>query len=137
MTNQATRSKIAKLRTFVQDSELRFFLALLTNDEAKSKIFSIMNRRFPKSDPMEKILDWVFDLARTRVFGVNVPNALGIESFDEFDLIILEYLLKDLSGDEICAELQRENQGEEIPRENLLQRIDKLKNAVIFEPLFA
>ena len=46
------------------------------------------------------MLDWVFDLASTRVIGVEPPNALGIADFGDIDILILEEML---NGKDIAA----------------------------------
>ena len=98
--------QIIKRRSYVTDGEQRFFLALLMNVEGKNQILSLIKERFPENDPVEKILDWTFDLANTRVLGENIPNALGIENFDDTDLFVLESLLKDRNAEEMESALK-------------------------------
>ena len=68
---------------------------------------------------------------------MNVPNALGVAGFDDFDLIVLENLLEDKSDTEtinaIIAEMP--NEDAETVNENIRGRIEKIRSAVIFEPL--
>src|SRR4029079_3243997 len=68
----------------VDDPEQRFFFALLLNVEDRDRIFALIRDRFPESEPIEKILDWAYDLSQTRLAGMQNQNALGISPFDEF-----------------------------------------------------
>ncbi|HVE56953.1 MAG TPA: hypothetical protein VNB22_08995 [Pyrinomonadaceae bacterium] len=125
--------EILRRRSYVTNPEHRFFLALLLNVEGRERIFSLVKERFPESEPLDKVLDWTFDLAQTRVLGENIPNALGINDFDDTDLFILENLLQDRQRDEIQTILETEYGSGKI--ENLAERIEKLQKAVIFQPL--
>lgn len=125
--------EILRQRNFVTEPEHRFFLALLLNVEGRERIFSLIKKRFPDSEPLDKVLDWTFDLAQTRVLGESVPNALGIKDFDDTDLFILENLLLDKSENEIGQILGTEYGAANL--ENLGARIEKIRKSVIFQPL--
>ena len=127
------QDEIVRRRGYVTEPEHRFFLALLLNVEGRERIFSLVKERFPGSNPLDKVLDWIFDLAQTRVLGQNIPNALGIADFDDTDLFILENLLQDKTIDEIQPILETEYGAEKL--ENLSTRIEKIQKAVIFQPL--
>ena len=125
--------EILRRRSYVTDSEHRFFLALLLNVEGRDRIFSLIKERFPDREPLDKVLDWTFDLAQTRVLGENVPNALGIPDFDDVDLFILENLLQDKSPDDVRTILETEHGAADL--ENLPARLEKIQKSVIFQPL--
>jgi hypothetical protein len=125
--------EILRRRNFVTDPEQRFFLALLLNVEGREQIFSLIRERFPESEPLDKVLDWTFDLAQTRVLGENIPNALGIADFDDTDLSILENLLLEKNENEIQQILETEYGAANL--ENLPERIEKIRKSVIFQPL--
>ena len=125
--------EILRLRSFVTDPEHRFFLALLMNVEGRERIFSLVKERFPDIEPLDKVLDWTFDLAQTRVVGQSIPNALDIADFDDMDLFILENLLQDKNTDEIRTILETDYGSGKV--ENLAERIEKLQKAGIFQPL--
>ena len=130
--------QIIKRRSYVTDNEHRFFLALLMNVEGKNQIFSLIKERFPENDPIEKVLDWTFDLSNTRVLGENIPNALGIENFDDTDLFVLESLLKDRNAGEMESALKSDYPNDDTTEiaKTLPERAEKIKSAVIFKPLF-
>lgn len=131
--------EIMKRRSVVTNPEHRFFLALLLNVDGKENIFQLIAQRFPDMDPVEKILDWTLDLAQTRVVGMKMQNALGIAEFDNLDLQVLEYLLRDIHENDMAGKLLEEH-GEEHAADligKLDEKIRKIREAVIFRPLFA
>lgn len=132
-------SEIVRRRSFVTNNEHRFFLALLLNVEGKERILSLIEKRFPETEPTEKILDWTDELANTKVFGTNLSNALGIADFDDLDLFVLESLLKNLSEAETRSKLETEygTQATEEINRNLAVKAEKLRRSVIFEPLLS
>jgi hypothetical protein len=129
--------EIIRRRSFVTAPELRFFLALLMNIEGKEQIFSLIKERFPDAEPLDKILDWSFELANTRLLGSNIPNALGIENFGDLDLFVLESLLKNQSDEEAEKILETEYRMEitEEVREDLSRKREQIKTSVIFDSL--
>ncbi|MBC7899982.1 MAG: hypothetical protein H7070_07990 [Saprospiraceae bacterium] len=130
---------IVRKRNFITDPEHRFFFALLLNLEGKEHIFPLIKQRFPECDPLEKVLDWTFDLAQTRIAGARKQNALGFETFDDVDLSLLEKLLRDKTVEEIRSDVREEYKAEKL--EKVLREIDariaKIDEAVIFRPLLA
>ena len=130
--------QIVKRRSYITDGEQRFFLALLMNVEGKNRILALIKERFPENDPVEKVLDWTFDLAQTRVLGEEVPNALGIENFDDVDLFVLESLLKDRNIEEMETALKADYPNDDVTEiaKTLPERAEKIKSAAIFKPLF-
>ncbi|HEY0428189.1 MAG TPA: hypothetical protein VGC76_10445 [Pyrinomonadaceae bacterium] len=135
--HQAKVDEIVKRRSYISEPEHRFFLALLMNVEGKERIFSLIKQRFPDDEPIEKILDWTFDLAQTRVLGLNIPNALGIADFGDLDLFILESLLKD-TPDKTAEQNLESEYGMKITdevRENLQKKREQIRQSVIFGPL--
>jgi hypothetical protein len=137
--HQATVDEIVRRRSVITEPEHRFFLALLMNVEGKERIFSLVKQRFPDSEPIDKVLDWTLDLAQTRVLGLNIPNALGIEDFGDLDLFVLESLLKNMSDEEAEKTLESEY-GMKITdevRQNLNKKREQIRQSVIFEPLLS
>lgn len=131
-------NSIVNQRSFVTDPEHRFFLALLMNVDGKERIFSLIKSRFPESEPLDKILDWTYDLANTRVMGTNLPNALGVADFDDFDSLILENLLQNKSVEAMQNDLRKQYDAENIENINskLTAKIEKLQTAPIFQPFW-
>ena len=124
--------EILSRRDFVTNPEHRFFMALLLNVDERERIFGLIKHRFPDADPIEKVLDWVFDLAETRVVGVETSNALGIPDFGETEMFVLENLLHGKTDGEISQAFAKENPGAEIG-----DMITKIRDAVIFRPLLS
>ncbi|MBS1798097.1 MAG: hypothetical protein JSS81_30050 [Acidobacteria bacterium] len=127
------QNEIVRRRGFVTDPEHRFFLALLLNVEGRDRIFSLVRERFPEKDPLDKVLDWIFDLGQTRVLGQDLPNALGVPDFDDTDLSILENLLQGRTDDETRSVIEREYGAGTV--ENFPGRLEKLRNNPIFQSL--
>jgi len=124
--------EIVRLRSFVTKPEHRFFMALLMNVDDRDRIFSLIKQRFPGAEPVEKVLDWVFDLAETRVVGVETSNALGIPHFGEAEMFVLENILNGKGDDEIIQAFAAENPGSDV-----VEAIAKVRRAVIFRPLMS
>lgn len=135
--HQAKVDEIVKRRSYITEPEHRFFLALLMNVEGRERIFSLVKQRFPDAEPIDKILDWTYDLAQTRVVGLNIPNAVGIEDFGDLDLFILESLLKDMTDEEAENALESEYKMEitDEVRQNLNNKREQIRQSIIFEPL--
>ena len=127
--------EITGRRGYVTKPEHRFFMALLLNVDGRARIFSLIKQRFPDADPVEKILDWIFDLAETRVVGIDINNALGIPDFGEAEMFVLENLLKDKPDDEIVKTYNDENPGAESTIAS--DAIAKIRSSVIFRPLLS
>lgn len=125
-------SFILERRSFVTDPELRFFLAVILNIDGRDNIYKLIKQRFPESDPKEKVLDWTFDLANTRVVGVEPPNALGIENFGDIDVAIFEELLDGNHISKIRESLS--SQGAQV--DSLEDRIERISVSPLLSALF-
>ena len=128
-------NEIVRRRSYVTDPEHRFFFALLLNLDDRDTILRLIGSRFPGIDPVEKILDWTHDLAQTRVFGVNTPNALGIEGFEAIDLSILEAFLRGRSEAEARAALESDYGAERLATIDVDGKVARIRESVIFRPL--
>jgi hypothetical protein len=109
-------------RDYVTDPALRFFLAVLLNVDGRENIYKLIKQRYPDADPQDKVLDWTFDLANTRVMGVEPPNALGIDGFGDVDIIIFEDLLNGKDPSAIADSLKAQG-GVVDDLENRIARI--------------
>lgn len=128
-------NEIVRRRGYVTDPEHRFFFALLLNIEDRDTILRLIGSRFPGVDPVEKVLDWTHDLAQTRVVGVNTPNALGIEGFDDIDLSILESYLRGKSEEGAREALTSDYGAERLAAVDLDGKFTRVRDSVIFRPL--
>jgi hypothetical protein len=135
--NRDRVNDLVRRRGYVTNAEHRFFFALLLNVEGRERIIGLVKERFPDADPISNILDWTYDLAQTRVVGVNTPNALGIENFGDIDLSILENLLRGKSEAEILESLSSEYSTEKLTEADPDGKLDRLRNSAIFQPLLA
>jgi hypothetical protein len=128
-------NEIVRTRSYVTNAEHRFFLALLMNVEGRKTISRLISARYPDADPIDKILDWTHDLAQTRVVGVNTPNALGIEKFDDVDLSILENLLREKSETELMETLANEYGAAKLEAADANGKLARIRASNIFRPL--
>lgn len=131
------QDEIVRRRGYVTNPEHRFFLALLLNVEGRDNVFKLVGQRYPDAEPLEKVLDWVLELAQTRVVGGKPPNALGIENFGQIDLALLEGMLNGKSDATITDELRREVGENTDLIADLEARLTLIREALIFRPLFA
>jgi hypothetical protein len=123
-------------RGSITGEEHRFFLALLLNVPSREKILDLVKQRYPKTDPVEKILDWVEELSQTRVLGSKEPNALGLENFDDDYIFVLEQLLRGKS----TAEIRQLSKSEAFQRfaalgDKLDTLAQELRNAAVFKTM--
>ncbi len=118
-------------RDYVTDPALRFFLAVLLNVEGRENIYKLIKQRYPDADPQDKVLDWVFDLANTRVMGVEPPNALGIEAFGDLDVLILEEMLNGKDAAAISESITA--QGGKA--DDLNERLERIKASPLLDRL--
>lgn len=131
---QDRQDAIVAQRHTVTDQDLRFFLALLLNVDGRERIYSLIKQRFEDADPQEKVLDWTYDLANTRIAGQEKATALGIPDFNDTDLYVLEQILNGRSGDEIIAAFRSEH-GEPTETQNLAEMEKRIRETAIFQPL--
>lgn len=124
-------ASVVNRRDYVTEPTLRFFLAVLLNVTGRENIYKLVKQRYPDADPQDKVLDWTFDLANTRVMGIEPPNALGIENFGDIDIIILEDLLNGKDTPSIAGSLN--SQGAAVS--DLDTRIERIRDSPLLAPL--
>ncbi|MDQ1639677.1 MAG: hypothetical protein QOF62_3016 [Pyrinomonadaceae bacterium] len=130
---QIRQQDIIQRRSTITSDEHRFFLALLLNVPDREKILELVQQRFPETDPVEKILDWVEELSQTRVLGSKEGNALGLEGFGDDHIFVLEYLLRGKS----LGEIRQLIQSDEFQRFAALgDQLETIAGALQNSPLF-
>lgn len=139
LEEQARQMSIIQRRGTITSDAHRFFLALLLNVSSREKILQLVKQRYPDQDPVETILDWVEELARTRVLGSKETNALGMPEFDDSYVFVLECLLLGLSEEQI-----NQRATEQYPAENAVELIaivpaitESLRSSTLFKSLLA
>jgi hypothetical protein len=134
LEEQERQMSIIQRRGTITSEGHRFFLALLLNVPSRGKILELVKQRYPEQDAVETVLDWVEELARTRVLGSQETNALGMPEFDDSYVFVLECLLQGLSEAEIVQAAQAQ-----YPVENaaeLITRVPALAQALRESALF-
>jgi len=128
---------IIRRRQFITTPEHRFFLALLLNVPTRAKVLDLVRERFAEQDPIDTVLDWVMELATTKVWGSSEPNVLGLANFNDDYLFVLECLLREHSPEQIKVVIESQYPPESARRletefENLAA---ELRNSVLFHAL--
>jgi hypothetical protein len=95
------QNSIVSRRRFLTGAEPRFFLALLLNVPDKGLILDLVKARFPESDALETIGEWLTELSTTKALGSQEPNVLGIEDFDDDYLFVFQCLMQGFSPEQI------------------------------------
>jgi hypothetical protein len=134
---QQRQSNIIKRRTVITAHEHRFFLALLLNVPDREMMLDMVRQRSPESDPVEKVLDWVDELARTKVFGSLESNILGIADFDDLHLFALQGLLEGLSVEQVREALAAEYPSEQAgPMQGRIEKVcADLLDSILFKSI--
>ena len=130
---------LVRRRSFVDNPDHRFFFALLLNVDGRERILSLIRDRYPDSDPIERILDWAYDLSQMRLAGAVNQNALGISGFDDFDLTLVEYLLRGKSDGEMADIIRQIYPPEkaEALLPTLSDRTAAIRNSIVFSSLLS
>jgi len=134
LAEEQRQYNITKRRSQITGSEHRFFLALLLNVPDRVRVLELIAGRFPDADPVETVLRWVEELARTRSLGSAESNVLGIREFDEDYELVLHGLLEGLSCEEIKSRF-----AEECPDEvssEMTNKLEALYESIRREMLF-
>ena len=130
---------IVQRRRFITAPEHRFFLALILNVPSRGKLLNMTQQRFPENDPVDTVLDWVMDLATTKVWGSSEPNVLGIADFNENYLFVLECLLREQPPEQIRALIESQYPADAARKlEGDFEEIAaKLRSSILFRTLLA
>src|SRR5262249_42258917 len=102
------QQNLIQRRGQITESEHRFFLALLLNVPDRLKILDLVRQRYPDQNPVTTIVDWVEELANTKLFGSPEPNVLGINDLDDEYLFVLQCMLEGLPIEQIRNEFSKE-----------------------------
>ena len=127
------QDELVRKRVIITNAEHRFFFALLLNLDDREHILELVRQRYPDSDAVEKILDWVFDLAQTRVLGKE-GNALGVE-VGEPEMLALEGILRGKTDDDLMAEFAAA--APQASAEEIREALSRIRSSVVFRPLVA
>ncbi len=123
-------------RSVSTEREQRFLLALLLNVTDKELLIDTVRSAFPERHAEDTLADWVIDLSQTKQLGSSSPNLLGIETFDEDRLAVLEVALR--SKKRLLADGLRRMQNDRGMSENTLSRIlDEFRSSRILNSLLA
>jgi len=130
---------IARRRQQITGNEHRFFLALLMNVPDKARILELVESRFPESDPIETVTEWVDELANTRVAGSSESNVLGIADLDESFLFVFQCMLEGRALDQITSTLGGDpsDEGSGTSIEKLKEQYEAIRDSMLFRSIFS
>ena len=118
--------------------EHRFFLALLLNVPDRDKLLALVKQRFPDRDPVETVVEWLDELANTKVMGSSEANVLGIDDLDDDYLFVFQCLLEGLTIEQTRNRFKEESSAENL--ESIGNKPEELyntiRNSLLFKSLF-
>jgi len=130
------QNDIARRRDQIKGEDHRFFMALLLNVPDRTTVLRLIKERYPESDAVELVVDWVRELATTKVFGSHEPNVLGIGEFDEHHLLVLRQLLAGRALAEIEALVAANPSSAAVSTPSVRELVDHIKALPPFRSLF-
>jgi hypothetical protein len=121
---------------FITKPEHRFLLGALLHLPDRESTFNFIRWHFD-SDPVERIINWIEEMASIKIEDSKEPNALGIR-FDESSLLVFKCLLQGLSFAAIKERLKQEyDPGDVEAQQHELQELcAAFQNSGLFKPLF-
>jgi hypothetical protein len=125
------QAEIIRRRAEVKNEDHRFLLALILNVPKKTRMLELVRERFPNSDPIDLVGDWIAALSATKTFGSREPNVLGSLEFDNGHLFVLKGLLRGLPVEEIKVRAAQETQ----PAGGVNRPIEEMANHLKALPL--
>jgi hypothetical protein len=125
-------------RGLITGNEHRFFLALLLNVPDRDRILELVRNRVPERNPVDTLVDWIEELANTKLAGSSEANVLGIEGIDEDYLFVLQCLFEGRSLEQTKDAFEEEFSGE--GAWSLGDKLEKLykdiRNSMLFKSIF-
>ncbi len=120
----------------ITSNEHRFFLALLLNVPDREKVIDLVKRRFHEANPVDTIIEWVEELANTKVSGSSEPNVLGID-IDDYYLFVLQCLLEGRTIEQTKTAFEEEfsTHAEDLG-DKLEILYDDIQNSMLFRSIF-
>jgi hypothetical protein len=131
------QNEIARRRAEIKPEHHRFFLALLMNVPDRAAILKLVQQKFPDQDAVELILQWLRELATTKVFGSKEPNILGFPQFGESHLLVLRELLRGRTKDEIKRKGATALPAAVTQYQTIAQSLDQIECQGLLKPILA
>ncbi|MBS1807095.1 MAG: hypothetical protein JST84_02755 [Acidobacteria bacterium] len=129
------QNNVIHRRGQITSPEHRFFLALLLNVPDRQRMLDMVRQKFPASDPVDTVMEWMEELALTKVWGSSEPNVLGIADCDDDYLFVLRCLLEGKSKAE-TSQLYATELGEEFTT-TLSEKVAELYQSITTSSLFS
>jgi hypothetical protein len=132
------QQNLIQRRGQVTSNEHRFFLALLLNVPDRVKVLELIKQRFPDRNPVETVIDWVEELATTKVMGAAEVNVLGINDFDDDYLLVLQCLLEGRSLEQTEVAFEQEFSADYAASlgDKPARLYQSIRNSMLFKSIF-
>ena len=131
------QNDVAQRRAEIKGEDHRFFLAMLLNVPKRIRVLGLVQERFPDKDAIELIVGWVRELVATKTFGSREQNVLGLEDFDDGQLVVLRGLLEGLTTEEIQVKAAAEPDRDGRLQSSIKEVADHIRNLPLFKSIFA
>lgn len=133
------QANLFRRRSQITSNEHRFFLALLLNVPDRLKFLEMVASRYPDRDPVETVIDWLEELASTKVTGSHEANLLGIVDYDDDYLLVFQGLLEGKTRDEIKKSFEEEFSPEYAADlgSKTEQLYETIRNSLLFKSIFS
>jgi len=101
-------------------------------------MLDLIRQRYPQQDPVELVIEWIEELAATRMVESPESNVLGIGDFDDEYLFVLRGLLEGLSLGQIKAAAAEEYDAEYTAdlASKLEGHYDAIQRSMVFKSIF-
>jgi hypothetical protein len=135
MDERRRESKLIAQRRSIRSREHRLFLAILLNVTRRSTILDLVRQAQPGADPVDTIVRWTSELARTHL-GDQKENVLGIE-LNESALDIFRLLAAGCSDSQLPGALTADYEEAEVEseRESILATAQAFRQSLVFRGL--
>lgn len=133
------QADIIRRRAQVTAPDHRFLLALLLNLSDRGAVLELVRQQFPSQDAVQKIIEWVEELATTRVWKSDESNVLGLDGMDEDALFVLGRMLEGKSVDDTVKAIEARYSagGAGTLRGELPEIRRKLRESLLFKGILA
>jgi hypothetical protein len=131
-------SVLIDLRSQITDPEHRFFLALLLNLPHRALVLDMVKRRFPDTDPVDKICGWMTELSAIKSVKSPEINILGSEGFGDEHQFLLRRLLTGDSIEQVKELLGRDMPARSQERTAVIEKLYKsIHSSLLMKSLLA
>lgn len=122
----------------ITSSDHRFFLALLLNVPDRVKVLDLVGERYPEQSPISTIIEWIEELANTKVVGSSESNVLALDGCGDEYLFVLQCMLEGRAIDETIHAFEEEFSAERAGSrgDKPDELYDAIRSSLLFKSIF-